>query len=736
MVTFYYIILSALTIVSIAVSATTYYVSQTATQNNTPCNVPNGAGSSCANACGFQNALDEAQADGDDSIIKVCPGTYTPPANGFSYTKLGGDGILTIEAEDPNNKPVLDGKGTNKILLINTQDTNNIPSDTGNTINIRNLIFRNGYASTLNPMRISTGSADVNITGCNIEQSQGSGAPFAIHALNASISVTESVFKNNKNNSVSGYGGGLITSTTYTSKVASPGNKLIIDNNYFLANQSNNGGALVIIIGGPNEVLVRNNIFANNRDASSSTTVIERAGAILVRFDNFSEQSKVYLINNTIYNNRSDKYGGLLFDILGSPNKSLLSAYIYNNIFWQNSEQNPSQNVDIGSTFTLGTLVISNNNLSSNDSLNFSNNYGSNNLSVDPQFVNTAANDLHIKSNSQMIDKGSNAAPNLPITDFEGNSRSIDGNNDGNAVVDIGADEYNPNPNNNPPVVNNFNANPNQGNAPLQTTFSWNINDPDGDPLTCHIDVNNDGTVEQTINNCSNADNYQYTYQNPGTYTAKLTVSDGTTTVSKITQVTVNQQTAGGAGNSPVQEFRKRKLPDGTIIKIEGGVFSSLSQLSGAPINCYIPNNTKALTNWLRFIAKVDTSRKGVWISLTLPEPIPAGAKIGKCTREGYKEIPDVDINGNTIRFFIEDGGEFDYDGRKDGYVRDPLAVVIEETQNEPQPQPQPQPESEPERSDTLPTARLPSGGGGCNTGGSILPYLLIPTLFILRKLK
>ncbi len=95
---------------------------------------------------------------------------------------------------------------------------------------------------------------------------------------------------------------------------------------------------------------------------------------------------------------------------------------------------------------------------------------------------------------------------------------------------------------NTPPAINSFSANPNSGNAPLQVTFSWNINDADGDALTCQVDVNDDGTPETTINNCTNNSNYQHTYNQGGNYTARLIISDGKTggTVSQIVNVSVN----------------------------------------------------------------------------------------------------------------------------------------------------------------------------------------------------
>jgi len=44
-------------------------------------------------------------------------------------------------------------------------------------------------------------------------------------------------------------------------------------------------------------------------------------------------------------------------------------------------------------------------------------------------------------------------------------------------------------------VISWFVANPDVGDAPLNVSFNWNTSDPDGDTLTCYLDVNNDGIM-------------------------------------------------------------------------------------------------------------------------------------------------------------------------------------------------------------------------------------------------
>lgn len=66
---------------------------------------------------------------------------------------------------------------------------------------------------------------------------------------------------------------------------------------------------------------------------------------------------------------------------------------------------------------------------------------GEGNLDAHPWFVDPANGDFHLGACSSCIDRGDNAAANLPAYDFEGDARILDGDGDAAAVVDIGADE-------------------------------------------------------------------------------------------------------------------------------------------------------------------------------------------------------------------------------------------------------------------------------------------------------
>jgi len=79
-------------------------------------------------------------------------------------------------------------------------------------------------------------------------------------------------------------------------------------------------------------------------------------------------------------------------------------------------------------------------------------------------------------------------------------------------------------PTNQPPTCT-LSANPTSGEAPLTVTFSMSASDSDGAIASWELDVDSDGTAEYSGSGEPPA-TQDYTYNNAGTYTAKLTVWD------------------------------------------------------------------------------------------------------------------------------------------------------------------------------------------------------------------
>jgi hypothetical protein len=69
---------------------------------------------------------------------------------------------------------------------------------------------------------------------------------------------------------------------------------------------------------------------------------------------------------------------------------------------------------------------------------------GEGNFDADPRFVDLAGDDVHLRIDSPCIDRGDEATTRIASFDLDGDRRSIDGNRDENARLDVGADEMRP----------------------------------------------------------------------------------------------------------------------------------------------------------------------------------------------------------------------------------------------------------------------------------------------------
>ena len=112
---------------------------------------------------------------------------------------------------------------------------------------------------------------------------------------------------------------------------------------------------------------------------------------------------------------------------------------------------------------------------------------------------------------------------------------SLDG--DGGKVSET-YDVREPGGGNNPPSVN-LTASPNSGAAPLAVNFDSGSSDPDGDALTNKWDWDYDGSSFTVDGDTGASETASHTYDNAGTYTAAVRVSDGTDTVIDTVTITV-----------------------------------------------------------------------------------------------------------------------------------------------------------------------------------------------------
>jgi len=126
------------------------------------------------------------------------------------------------------------------------------------------------------------------------------------------------------------------------------------------------------------------------------------------------------------------------------------NAQLSNNVFWNpqlqkevvvyyNSDSATASRVEFANNCLRGGLNGVYSNSAQNQII-----WKPDNLSSDPLFANGGNAPYRLSSLSPLIDRGLQAALGMPEYDAGGNERVWDGNGDGQAVIDIGAYEYQP----------------------------------------------------------------------------------------------------------------------------------------------------------------------------------------------------------------------------------------------------------------------------------------------------
>ena len=196
---------------------------------------------------------------------------------------------------------------------------------------------------------------------------------------------------------------------------------ILFQNNIFIGNEATDEGGGFYALAPNGEITIINNVFQNNNTA----TGYYGGGAYVDSY-----RGTINVINNTFISNTSSDYGGGLLVYSNNNDSSVIN--IYNNIIWNNTSLSGATGADM--YIYDGGNTISN--VYNNDYSAFARsgagllNQGSN-IKQDPLL----SADFHLQAGSPVINKGTNNAPLLPSTDFENDSRVING------IVDIGADE-------------------------------------------------------------------------------------------------------------------------------------------------------------------------------------------------------------------------------------------------------------------------------------------------------
>jgi hypothetical protein len=442
----------------------------------------------------FQSALTKAESNLADDTIIVAAGIYDL-ASTLVYTPVPSENhSLTIVGAGAG-ETILNGGYQVRILLITN---NNLPDDSNAHIAITGITVQKGIAGDGAGLYVGTLQADITVQDSEFKDCSGTGwggGAYA-HSNTGTITFADNVFSDNhsggasegggglnarsvmgaviltkntfSNNQADSYGGGAyarsddvtvtLTANTFTGNSALGGagadvyqseaamltgntfsnnsasstgggsrlycNTASLTGNSFIDNSADEGGGIRVYQG---TLTLTNNIFSANSGN-------EGGGAYFYR-------AILTLTNNTFSDNSASDIGGGVYVFSFADTEEVS---IYNNVIWGNTALNKGADLylaDDGNGNNIGAEV----NLHDNDYSALSYDDGDNlhpggNINQDPLLTGN----FHLQAGSPCIDAGQNGAPGIPPIDFEGDSRTIDGNGDGSSVADMGADEYNP----------------------------------------------------------------------------------------------------------------------------------------------------------------------------------------------------------------------------------------------------------------------------------------------------
>lgn len=387
----------------------------------------------------------------------------SPPAYGISVdatpTRIVADGVststITAEITDENGNPIADGT-----LVTFTTDFGHFPTDpyiSTTTKGVATAILASSTQVGTATVTVNAGSQSetvtVEFTGMieNLDTGEwyaSIGAAVNEARYGDTIIVNPGTYKEtiSMKSGVRIYGAGAEVTVisgdgsgpVVTASGAEIAGDTVVSGLTIMGGNADQGGGIYIHDASPT---LENNIISSNAATFFGGGICIRGGLPTIRNNVIAINSAaifgggIYvangspaITNNTIVGNSAAIFGGGIFNLRGSPiignnivasNTASLSGGIHNHDGAPISDYND----------VWGNIPDDYYNLTP----------GAHDIHEDPLLADLLGGDYHLLANSLCVDAGDPATP--PGTDFDGDPRPLDGNNDGLPVADIGADE-------------------------------------------------------------------------------------------------------------------------------------------------------------------------------------------------------------------------------------------------------------------------------------------------------
>jgi Right handed beta helix region len=384
----------------------------------------------------IQPAIDAA-ASGD--TVLVAAGTYNQTIDFESKA-------ITVASESGASSTIINGDGVGVVVTMN--------ANAGETPVLRGFTVQNG-----GPYGFTDGAIDTSGGPALIENNTITANRFcddgAVSAAFSAATIRNNVISNNSQACSGGVGGAgvairgagtvqllnnAITGNTHTSAAGGVGlfaaGTPTISGNVIQDNVGWQGGGMSLF--NSSDATITNNIIDGNQGA--------QGGGIYWTVP-YGDRGPL-VVNNTIAANQANTglavYAGGFDDQTSLVNNILVGNGAGSVVQCDGTYDPTPPIIQFNDVYNSGTGPAYGGTCIGETGVN-------GNISAEPLFVDGANGNFHIQRGSPAVDAGTNSG--APATDIEDDPRPLDGNGDGIAIVDMGADELVPSGDTTPPTI-------------------------------------------------------------------------------------------------------------------------------------------------------------------------------------------------------------------------------------------------------------------------------------------